>query len=221
MALPAPNDPVSICNLSLTQLAQAPVADIDEPTTDTEALCKIHYPQQRRAVLRSHPVNFAIKRAVLASNATAPVFGFSQAYDLPTDFIRFLTRHDDNGVPIPGEFIEGVDYQLEDGQFLTNAGGTTGGVLNMRYIFDQERILSWDPLFINVLVIELALVLAPQFKSNTRTVDKLERKLREVKAEAKAIDGQERPPRRVQHSKWLAARRNRGSQVADRFTRFD
>ncbi len=221
MALPAPNSVVKVCNISLALLNQGPVVDVSLPTTITEKLCKIHYAQQRRSTLRSHPWNFAIKRIQLAENATAPLFGFSSAYDLPSDFIRFLTRHDDLGVPIPGLFIEGVDYQLEDGQFLTQSSVTTGGVLNMRYIFDQEVLTKWDPLALDTFILNLALAMAPKFKSAPRTIIDLKDRLRESKAEAKAIDGQERPPRRVQRSKFISSRRNRSSTSAGKFTRFD
>jgi hypothetical protein len=220
MALPAPNSPVKICNLALSLLKQGVVTNIDVPTTDNESLCKLHYPQQRRATLRSHPWNFAIKRVEIAASSTAPIFGLSTAYDLPTDFIRFLTRHDALGAR-QGTFIEGVDYQIEDGQFLTGATVSTDGALRMRYIFDQESILKWDPLAIDLLVLNLALKLAPNFKSSPRATQNIKDQLRELKAEAKAIDGQERPPVRVQHSKGLWARRNRSSNVAGKYTSFE
>lgn len=221
MALPAPQDPVDICNLSLSILNQDFVTNIDTPTTETEKLCKKHYAQQRRATLRSHPWNFAIKRVQLAANATAPVFGFSTAYDLPPNFIRFLTRHTDLGVAVTDGFIEGKDYEIEDGQFLTSNTATNSSALNMRYIFDQETIIKWDPLAIDVLVFNLALKLAPQYKSAPRAINNIKEMLREVKSEAKAIDGQERPPRRIQRSRFIRARRGRSSNVASPFTIFE
>jgi len=225
MALPAPQDPVDICNLSLSILSQGGekgnyVSNIDTPTTNEEYLCKKHFPQQRRATLRGHPWNFAIKRVQLAASATAPIFGFSKAFDLPGDYIRFLTRHGDLGVPLAGAFIEGVDYEIEDGQFLTSSTTTTAAVLNMRYIFDQENMQKWDPLAVDVLVLNLALKLAPNFKSAPRTMNNIMDQLREKQAEAKAIDGQERPPRRIQRSKFIARRRGQCSSVASPFTIF-
>lgn len=221
MALPAPNSPVKICNLALSLLNQNPVTNIDNPTTDPEFLCKQHYPQQRRATLRSHPWNFAIKRIEIAKNATAPIFGFNTAYDLPQDFIRYLTRHSQLGEPVPSSFAEGTDYQIENGQLLTDGSLTNDGTLRMRYIFDQENLLKWDPLAVDLLVLNLALKLAPNFKSSPRATQNIKDQLRELKAEAKAIDGQERPPIRRQVSKGLFARRNRSANVASKFTRFD
>jgi len=221
MALPAPNSPVKICNLALSLLREDNVTDIDNPTTPTEVLCKRHYPQQRRATLRSHPWNFAIKRTEIAASATAPLFGFGTAYDLPPDFIRYLSRHSAIGEPIPASFAEGTDYQLENGQLLTDGSLTASGTLRMRYIFDQENIVRWDPLAIDLLVLNLALKLAPSFKSAPRAIQNIKDQLRELKAEAKAIDGQERPPIRRQVSKGLFARRNRSGNVASKYTKFE
>ncbi len=221
MALPAPSSPVAICNLALALNNQGPVTNIDTPTTDTESLCKLHFPQVRRATLRSHPWNFAIKRIVIAQDATAPIFGFNTRYSLPPDFLRFLTRHADLGEPVPGLFAEGTDYQIENGFFLTDGSSTSSGALNMRYIFDQTVISSWDALAVDLLVLNLGLKLAPKFKSAPRAVQNIKDQIRELKAEAKAIDGQERPPIRRQVSRGLFARRNRSGNVAGKFTRFD
>ena len=114
MALPAPNSPAAICNIALSLLNQAPIANIDQPSTPNEELCKTFYAQERRALLRGHSWNFAIKRAELASDAQAPLFGFSEQYTLPADFLRFLTRHDELGGVLISEPSEGVDYQLEE-----------------------------------------------------------------------------------------------------------
>ena len=222
MALPAPQDPVDICNLALIGLNQDFVTNIEPPITPTEQLCKKIYPQSRRSTLRGHPWNFAIKRVQLAVSATTPLFGFASAYDLPPDFIRFLTRHTDLGVPVSDGFIEGKEYEIENGQFLTNNTSTSSTVLNMRYIFDQETVIKWDALAVEVLVLNVKLALHIQFKSAPRAINTVKEMLREKQAEAKAIDGQERPPRRIQRSKFIQARRRgQSGNVASPFTIFD
>lgn len=218
MALPAPKSPVDICNIALSLLNQKPVTNIDTPTTDIENLCKIHYAQERRAVLRANPWNFAIKRTTVAAEATAPLFGFTEAYVMPSDFIRFLTKHDELGNTLLAEPIEGTDYQFEDGKLLMSSGD---GILRMRYVYDNENVSSWEPLFIKLFTHELALRMAPKLKSAPRAIANIKDSLREIKAEAKAIDGQERPPIRRQTSKFLNARRNRSSSVASRYTKFE
>ena len=221
MALSAPNDPVDVCNIALSYLAEDFVTDIDTPPTgdDTAALCKLHYPKVRRALLRAHPWNFAIKRAVLAADSTAPLFGFTTRYAVPGDFLRYLSKHDALGNRTLIEPIEGTDYQFESGYLLT--GDTADGALRIRYIYDNEVVSTWDDLFIDLMAVKLALSLARNFKSAPRAIDDLKHTLRELQAEAKAIDGQERPPIRVQRSKFLSARRNRSSTVASKYTKFD
>jgi len=91
----------------------------------------------------------------------------------------------------------------------------------MRYIFDQEDVLKWDPSAIELFTLNLALRLAPKFKSAPRTINNIKDQIREFKAEAKAIDGQERVPTRIQRSKFLQARRGTSANVAGKFTRFD
>lgn len=229
MALPAPNSPVDICNLALTLLNEDFVTDIDVPPVgdDTAALCKLHYPQVRRAGLRAHPWNFAIDRIVLAKDSTSPAFGFANRYEFPPQFLRYLSKHDELGNVLLAEPVEGTDYQIESDKstnsryILTGTTTASDDALRMRYIFDNEVVSSWDPLFIDYISHTLALRLARHFKSAPRSIADIKDSLREIKAEAKAIDGQERPPIRKQDSKFLRARRNRSSSVAGKFTRIE
>lgn len=220
MALPAPNDPVAICNLALSYLAEAPVSNIDEPPAgdDTAALCKTHYPKVRRALLRAHTWNFAIDRITLAADATAPEFGFSSRFKLPANFLRYLAKYDELGLRT--FVVNGKDYELENGFVLTGFG-TSDGALRMRYVYDNEDVSSWDALFVDLMSVNLALSLARNFKSAPRAIADLKDTQRELKAEAKAVDGQERPPIKIQRSRFNRARTNRSSNVAGPFTRFD
>lgn len=223
MALPAPNDPVAICNLALSYLAESFVSNIETPPEgdDTAALCKLHYPKVRRAVLRAHPWNFAIDRIILAKDSVAPLFGFTAKYAIPADFIRYLSKHDELGNVLLSFPIEGTDYQFEKGFLLTGVNTSGDDALRIRYIYDNEDVTSWDPLFVELMSYSLALSMARNFKSAPKTIADIKDTLRELKAEAKAIDGQERPPIRRETSRFNNARRNRSSTVASKFTRFD
>ena len=83
MALSAPSSEVDVSNLSLDLLKQAPVVQLDPPTTTTEQLLNRWYHQTRRATLRAHSWNFATKRITITPTGTAPLFGFTHAYNLP------------------------------------------------------------------------------------------------------------------------------------------
>lgn len=204
----APQSKSAICNLALDYLLQTneeSVSNIDSPTTTTEVICKRWYDEVRRAVLRKHPWNFAKKRVVLTQAATTPAFGYSNAYNLPNDFLRVLTLQNSNTF----DPYFSTDYEIEGGQILTN--GDTDETLNLSYIWDFTNVGKMDALFIDLLAIELALRMAYKFtSSSTRAKELFE--IRAVKlSEATSIDGQERPPKRVERSRALTARRRLGS----------
>lgn len=217
MAIEAPNSEVDICNLALDLLKQKSVVNIDVPTNQVEELCSRWYQQKRRAALRSHMWNFAMKRiALLPDSSATPLFGFTHAYNLPSDFIRYAGRFDDVGKlasPDP------EDHEIENGQILFDGSDNTA--INIRYVFDQAIITKFDSLFIEVFVLELAIAFAPKFSGTEARVKTLAGFRAEVVGEARAIDGQERPPRRRQRSEWIRRRRSGlATNTADKFTRF-
>lgn len=198
-----------ICNLALDHLGQQdsedPVTNIDTPETQTEVICARWYDVTRCMLLRKHPWNFAIKRAVLTPTGTAPAFGFTHAFNLPNDFLRFLTLDDPNSLdPV----IE-TSYQMENNQLLLNS--VDGASLNLRYISDFEDVPQMDALFVDAFAIRMALRMAFKFSASNTDIQRLEQLDRDILAAAKAIDGQERPPLRVERSRALTFRRLLGN----------
>ena len=92
MGLPASK--IDICNMALDYVGQSPVGNIDSPGTPTEILVARHYDDARQNVLRKYCWNFAKTRAKCSRNAT-PLFDYADSYQLPNDFVRFLST---NGV---------------------------------------------------------------------------------------------------------------------------
>lgn len=214
MSLGAPKSEVDICNLALIHLKQSPVVQIDPPTTATERICAQLYHQVRRATLRSHPWNFALKRVALTPDVlNEPLFGYSHAYELPPDFVRYISRHDSQGVRV----LDKDHYDLEGNHLL--ADGSDGVATYVKYIYDHQVVSKWDPLFISLFAINMAIAMAPNFQGSERRIDVLIAQREEIRTEATAIDGQERPPRRIERSRFVTARRSQ-PLVADSFTRF-
>jgi hypothetical protein len=210
--MPAPNSPVAICNIALDHLKQKQITSITPPTTTPETICARHYDQTRRAVLESHPWNFAIKRVQLTPLASAPAFGYSYAYALPPDFIRLLTIGDDAG----GQITPTALYQLEGFQLLTGSEFSvdSSGTQNLRYIFDATNVNQFPPLFIEILAIELALNMAYAFTGLGNRVVQLRDLLKDKAPRGYSIDGQQRPPIRIQRSRFVRARRITRGNVA-------
>lgn len=213
----APTSAVEICNLALDQLKQEPASDISSPSTKVETICARHYDQTRREVLRKHPWNFAIKRAQLTKDATAPTFGYAQAYNLPNDWIRLVTIGDDSVDEIRDR------YEIENGQILgSDLDSSTANTINIRYIYDVTNVTEFDPLFLKVLYLQLAINMGAKFSVTAALIKEIKEELSQVAPWATAVDGQERPPKKIQKSKLLNARKGlagRGN-VASQFTVF-
>lgn len=210
----APTAAVDICNLALDLLRQDSITSITSPTGGADTICARWYDHTRRATLRKHPWNFATKRATLTANVTAPTFGYSSAFDLPVNFIRLCTIGDDYINDLQGK------YQIENFQLLFNADAS--GALKIRYIYDFTNVSQMDALFIDVLAAELALRMAYKITGTDDAGDRIKEHLKLIAPEAYAIDGQERPPIRIQRSRFLdARRRGSSSRVAGQNTVFD
>lgn len=215
MAIEAPSSEIDICNLALSHLKQKTITQLDPPSTDSELICYTWYQMVRRATLRLHPWNFAIKRAELSpSGSYTPEFGFTHAYAKPSDFIRLIGFYDDLGNRIANS---DEDYDVEGDYLLKN--GEDGVAINVRYVFNVTNVAKMDPLFIDLFSIDLAIRMSPRFSGSEARVKTLVGLRSEILTSAAAIDGQERPPRRVQRSKFIEARRQ-GGQSAGPYTRF-
>lgn len=217
MSLSAPDSEVDICNLALSHLKQKPIRQIDPATTDVEEKCALHYHQIRQETLRMHPWNFALARAVLNPDATAPAFGFTHRFLLPTGCLRYIGRYDDLGNRILNNDLSD-DYEIEGRYLLLN--GEDNESINIRYVDDFQTVIKMDALFRGLFAINMAIILSPNFSSSEGRVTTLLTIQKEKKAEATAIDGQERPPRRRQVSKFIQARRGGRGSVAGPNTHF-
>ena len=195
-----------IGNMALDLLSADTVNDIDNPESATEELLARWYPQARKKVLREHPWNCASKRIVLAASATSPAFGYESAFPLPNDFIRLKYITDDEGNIIPAS-----KYTVENGNVLYEGSG-----LYLVYVYDMTDVASMDVMLVDLIAIELAMMIANKITDSGTETSKLADLQKQRTALAKAIDGQENPPFRIQYSRALNSRRNRTDYRTDR-----
>lgn len=193
----APTSSVDICNIALDHIGERAIASIDAPTTSTEVLLSRHYDQVRRELLRSYVWNFAVKRETLSRSGT-PAFDYTDAYTLPNDFLRLL-RLGTRDLPLTQ-----IDYDIEGTDILVNNDGATG--LRIRFIRDVTLVTSFDPLFVRILSLKLALAVGYKITNKKGVVSQVNDLLTIELPKAISIDGQERPPRKHTSSNWLARR---------------
>lgn len=206
----AVNSSTDICNLALDLLSAETIQDVETDTSATASILNRWYDQARKKLLREHPWNFAIKRLILAANSTTPAFGYSAEFNVPADFIRVLAIGTDLSVD-KETLLPNDAYQFENNKILLNEYYGNATALRLIYVFDNTNVSQFDPMFVDLLAHELALSVAYKITETNSNVERIQALYKERSRLAKSIDGQERPPVRVERSRALAARRRAGS----------
>ena len=187
---------VTIVNAALIRLGETTLTALSDETKPAR-LANAIYADVRDAVTRAHPWNFALARAELTANASAPTWGYANAYDLPGDpdhCLRVLT--------VDGEDEISGRWTVEGRQILSNLSSPIR-IVYLRRISDPD---DTDPLFREALSARLARELAEPLGKSTSLQQAMgelyEAKLRE----ARSADGQEGTPDLISADGWLESR---------------
>lgn len=144
-----------VINMALGRIGAKRINDFTNNNEDNlqSVQARLHYAQTRDALIRSHSWRFARSRATLSANAAysadTTTFEWTSAYDLPNDFLRMQKPFEDF---FPGETELFFTYALEGKQLLSNES-----TMKIRYVRRVEDVAEFDPLFVEVLVLQLAL----------------------------------------------------------------
>lgn len=201
---------VDICNLAMDHLNQkADIANIENPETDNETLCARHYNTVLEYVLRNYVWNFAKGRKVIMRDALAtPEFDFTDAYKLPNDFLRLVSFN-------WYESLIDVEFDVVGEHLLLNNEGAPD--VKLRYIKRVDDVRLFDSGFVHLFSLYLALNMAFKKTGKQTLMDRLAKEIEMAEAKIISIDGQERPPKRIQRSKYNRARNMVGSSSASKY----
>lgn len=186
-----------VANLAISMFKGTAVTSIEPPDrgSKTAKFAAQWYDDARREALAETIWDFAIKRAQISASA-APAFGWSASYQLPSDFIRIATIGDEKN-PLTNE-----QYSIENGFILCNEGAP----LNVRYVYDCEDITKFSPKFLIAFARKLSSYISASLTGSLSMAAGLGEMASMDMSDAKTIDAQQTPPRRVQRSRWAAAK---------------
>ena len=169
---------VDICNAALHLIGAQPIVALTD-ANDRARVCALAFPQQRDAVLRALPWNFAITRSdTLAAMSPAPTWGFAFRFQLPSDpyCLRVLGFENDEAEP----------WRVEGRTVLTDVDEIK--LIYIARITDSEQ---FDPAFLEALKFKLASELAfPITGKASLSRDLLER-YEHALGDARTYDSQE------------------------------
>ena len=135
--------------------------------------------------------------ALGADNAVEPNFGYSNAFELPSDMVRLSGVYEDPLMTIPHR-----QYRHE-GNWIDS---------NLPYIYIQyvcrtkgKVIADWSPKFADFVAASLALKIAPVLHGKV-DVDRIEGRCERIKHDAVSANGLSQPSRPLPRGSWASAR---------------
>jgi len=189
------SDKTTVCNRALQLLGAKRVVTLTEDSENARA-CNLAYDEVRRAELRAHTWSFAVKRASLAAKVPVPIFGRTNAFPLPADWLRLLPKD-------PRENIDEPDWQIEGQEILTDDDAP----LEIRYIFDIEDVNAMDALFRETLSAAIAMNISEDVTHSNSKVDRAAESYKVSIARAKRTNAIERVSAVAPQDTWLEVRR--------------
>lgn len=173
----------SICNMALARIGSTRINDIDTDQSVAAQQCRLHYEQTRDSLLRSHWWRFASARVILVEDPTEPSFEWDHQFILPNDFLRLKSIYEDYDT-------SGSDtrhsFAIEGKRLLANESA-----IQIRYVKRVEDVSQFDPLFVEVLVLELAVKLVMALSQDEQLRQSLSTELLEMIMRVRTIDAQE------------------------------
>lgn len=189
-----------VIKLALVELGQ--LSNLDHTRNTIYEAIQVHFPITRDSVLRSYRWNFATKLGFLPpvespTNRNSGL-SFPYRYNLPADYLVNIGPPG-NIIPLSNYGIgeQGNDWKilgrLVHSNMIQEDSQNTKG-LWLYYIFRETEVSIWDPLFIELLSIRLALKCSFAVVKNPSLAQILAVRNQEVEQKAKIANSLENSP---------------------------
>jgi hypothetical protein len=191
-----------LANFALSQLGHGRIMDIDEASPVAEAIRSV-WDLTRDATLRRREWNFASIRKVLVRLSTAPLFDWTFAYQLPSDYIRAVTLNGE------AAGTSQATWDIEGDVLLSNSEKA-----ELVYIRRVEQVSAWDDGFQKAFATALSAAAAPSITQSMGLADRMEGKAEQAIVKAGGANLAEDRPRCIlahQDSEWMKARHGKGN----------
>nr|BAR32404.1 tail tubular protein A [uncultured Mediterranean phage uvMED] len=165
---------IEICNSALNQLGASAITSLSENSKNGR-LCNARYNTVRDAVFRAHPWNCLTKRITLAADTTAPDWGYTHAFTLPSDCLRVL-----------GINAYDTNYKIEGRKILS-----TESAIKLVYISQVTDPNEMDVLLRETISAALAADMGFSITANLQTAKVFNEKYQLKLSEARHTDASE------------------------------
>lgn len=172
-----------ICNLSLADVGLKRIINFETDSSPQAIACRTNYEPTRDALLRSHYWPFAAARQTLSQDTESPDFEYDNQFILPVDFMYLKSIFADNFT------VEGKTrnrHAIEGERLLTS-----NSTAEIRYVAKITDVAKFDPLFVQVLVKQLALKLTSLAGATPKIRESLKDDLKRLMPSVRALARQE------------------------------
>jgi hypothetical protein len=195
---------VEIANRALTKLGAERILLLTDPSKEARVMNAM-FDTVTDAELRRHRWKFALTRATLPALIATPEWGYTYAYQLPSDFLAL--------VQVNEYYLRGLKqktlWTVESGQILTDLPAP----LKVRYIKRVDNVAVFDPLFVEVLACKLAFEACETLTQSTQKRQLAGEEYRFALQEALRQDAIENPPDELPWGSWLDSRESLGTHA--------
>ena len=145
--------------------------------------------------------NFAIRRQSIShSGSVTPAFGYANAFDKPSDWIRTFVVSDNDQLDPPL-----LRFRDEGGVFYADCDPLYIGFVSNDASYGGNLSL-WPTSFQDFLALRLAFRACPRTTANENLLKALDDQLTKAKKKAMAVDSMNNPPQFMPPGTWVRSR---------------
>lgn len=192
-------DYVTIANLAASMIGEDDQMRSPDDDTHIGRTVRAVFTAMRRATIRDHSWNFAMRRKALAAQAPGDLddgavpWPWAYSCPMPAESLRLIE--------VMNASSKG-DWQYEGGSILTNVAPP----LYVRYLIDVEEPALWDELFVQAFAARLAYQIGPRIAGSSYDKTAGWRLYQSQLSTAKGRDALENPPVELELTDWELAR---------------
>ena len=196
---------VDIANFALNSIGASTISSLSE-NTKAAIVINQRFDSVRDSVFRSHPWNSLITRATLSQDSSAPNFGYTYQYVLPTDPYCLRVLEFSNGtLTYPMDNMTSTDgspvFVIEGRKLLTNEG-----TVKIMYVGQVTDTTQYDSSLIDTLAARLAHEVCYAITGSTSLTNTTYSLYQEKLKEARFVDATEGAPQRIEASDFIESR---------------
>ena len=196
---------VDIANFALNIIGATTISSLTE-NVKAATVINQRFDSVRDAVFRAHPWNSLITRASLSQDSSAPAFGYTYQYILPTDPACLRVLEFSNGtLTYPMDNMQNSDglpvFVIESKKLLTNEG-----TAKIKYIAQVTDTTQYDSSLIETLSSRLAHEICYAITGSTSLTNTTYQLYQEKLKEARFVDATEGAPQRIEASDFIESR---------------